>query len=190
MTAPSSQQITQLLADWSNGDQSALERLTPFVYEELRRMAHRYMRQERPGQTLQTTALVHEAYLRLVDHQKIQWQARAHFFAIAATLMRRILIDHARERQRQKRGGDALRVTLAEAVAASAPPLWDLLALDEALTKLEAVAPRKSRVVELRCIVGLSNEEIAEIVGVSPNTVIEDWKFARAWLRRELSNTA
>jgi RNA polymerase sigma factor (TIGR02999 family) len=183
----SPQQITQLLVDWSNGDRAALDQLLPLVYEELRRLAHHYMRGERDGHTLQTTDLVHEAYLRLADYQNIQWQQRAHFFAVAAQLMRRILVEHARSRQRLKRGGNARKVSLQEATVVSPERSLEWLALDEALTKLSACDLRKGQVVEMRVFGGLSNEEIAEVLKIAPNTVTRDWNFAEAWLRRELS---
>lgn len=183
---PPSRQITRLLADWSNGNQAALEQLMPLVYEELRRLARHYMRHERAGHTLQTTDLVHEAYLRLADYDRMRWQDRAHFFAVAAQLMRRILVDHARTRQRFKRGGGAVMVSLGAEGVMSPQRSEDLLALDEALTRLAALDPRKSRVVELRLFGGLDNEEVAEVLKVSANTVIRDWKMAMAWLRREL----
>lgn len=160
----------------------------PLVYEELRRLAHSYMRGERPGHTLQTTALVNEAYLRLADYRGIRRQERAHFFAIAARLMRRILIDHARTRARQKRGGGALRLALDEAAVLSPERSRELLALDEALSRLAKLDPRKSRVVELRFFGGLYNDEIAELLDVSVKTVTRDWQMAEAWLRRELFN--
>ncbi|HEX8087788.1 MAG TPA: sigma-70 family RNA polymerase sigma factor [Blastocatellia bacterium] len=179
-------QITRLLDDWSKGDQAALEQLLPIVYEELRRLAHHYMRKERAGHTLQTTALVHEAYLRLADYDRMRWQDRAHFFAVAAQLMRRILVDYARTRQRLKRGGGAVRVSLGAEGVMSPQRSQELLALDEALTRLAALDQRKSRVVELRLFGGLDNNEVAEVLKVSPNTVVRDWKMATAWLRREL----
>ena len=188
MSAPSPPQITQLLAEWSNGDQSALEQIIPLVYEELRRLAHHYMRNERPDHTLQTTALVHEAYLRLADYQHIGWQERAHFFAVAAQLMRRILVEHARAHQRVKRGGGAVKVSLDEGAVLSTERSKELLALDEALIRLADIDPRKSRVVEMRFFGGLSNKEMAEVLKISPNTVTRDWNMAEAWLRRELSN--
>ena len=187
MAEPSSQQITELLVDWSNGDQSALDKLLPLVYEELRRLARHYMRRERPGQTLQTTALVNEAYLRLVDYKKTQCHKRAHFFAIAAQVMRRILIERARARGRDKRGGGARRVPLDELMISSEDHRLELLALDEALTKLASIDPRKAQVVEMRFFGGLSNKEISEVLHISPNAVIRDWNFAEAWLRREMA---
>jgi RNA polymerase sigma-70 factor (ECF subfamily) len=180
-------EITPLLIDWSNGSQKALERLFPLVYEELRRLAHRYMRREHPGHSLQTTAVVHEAYLRLIDQKNVQWQNRAHFFAIAAQMMRRILITHAQSHAYAKRGGGALKVSLDEAAILSQERAGELLALDEALKSLNAIDPRRSQVVELRFFGGLSNEEIAEVLKISPNTVTRDWNVAKAWLYREMS---
>ncbi len=186
MTDSSRRQITQLLVDWSNGDQAALDRLMPLVYEELRRLARHYMRNERAGHTLQTTALVNEAYLRLADYKQIQWRERAHFFAIAAQIMRRILVEHARAHNRAKRDGGAIKVPLDEVAVLSQQRGRELIALDDALTNLAASHPRKCRVVEMRYFAGLNNEEIAEVLGVKPNTVIRDWTFAKAWLHREL----
>jgi RNA polymerase sigma factor (TIGR02999 family) len=186
MQTPPPQQISQLLVDWSNGDQSARDELIPLVYQELRRLAHHYMSNEREGHTLQTTALVHEAYIRLVDYERIQWQTRAHFFAIAAQVMRRILVEHARARQRDKRGGGAIRVTLEGVATVSSRPSLDWIALDEAMTRLAAFDPRKSRVFEMRYFGGLSNEEVARVLEIHPNTVTRDWKAAEAYLRREL----
>jgi RNA polymerase sigma factor (TIGR02999 family) len=183
---PSSHNITHLLHEWSAGDQRALEELTPLVYEELRKQATRYLRRERPGHTLQTTALIHEAYLRLVDARDVDWQSRAHFFAIAANLMRRILVDHARRRDAGKRGGDQVRLPLDEALAVADETDVDLLAIDEALDRLAAIDPQQARVVELRFFSGLSVEETAMALGVSPKTVKRDWAVARAWLRREI----
>jgi RNA polymerase sigma-70 factor (ECF subfamily) len=190
MTTPSAspQQVTQLLIDWSRGDQAALDSLMPLVYEELRRIAHRYMRKERAGHTLQTTALINEAYLRLIEQQRVQWQSRAHFFAIAAQLMRRILVDYARNHGRAKRGGDALRVSLNEAAVASEERAAELIALDDALQRLADFDQRKSQVVELRFFGGLSIEETAEVLNVTPMTVVRDWKTAKAWLHREISH--
>jgi RNA polymerase sigma factor (TIGR02999 family) len=183
-----SHNISHLLQEWSAGDQRALEELTPLVYEELRQRAARYLRRERPGHTLQTTALIHEAYLRLVDAKDVQWQGRAHFFAIAANLMRRILVDHARRRNADKRGGSFIRVPLDEAVAVAVAKEVDvdLLAIDEALDRLAAIDPQQARVIELRFFSGLSVEETAEALGVSLKTVKRDWSMARAWLRREI----
>jgi RNA polymerase sigma-70 factor, ECF subfamily len=183
----SSQNITRLLLDWRNGDQTALDRLMPLVYEELRRMANHYMRNERRGHTLQTSALVNEAYLRLVDHENIEWQNRAHFFGVAAQAMRRILVDHARSRNYQKRGGGAQQVSLDEAMTLAEDRAAELLALDEALQELAKMDERKSRVVELRYFGGLSLEETAEALGVSVPTVTRDWSTAKAWLMREMT---
>jgi RNA polymerase sigma factor (TIGR02999 family) len=183
---PLSHNITHILKEWNAGDAQALDRLTPLVYEELRRQATRYVRQERPGHTLQATALIHEAYLRLVDAKDVNWQSRAHFFAIAANLMRRILVDHARRRDAEKRGGSAIRLTLDDAVAAAGENEVDLLAIDEALDRLAAIDTQQARVVELRFFSGLSVEETAAALGVSPKTVKRDWSVARAWLRREI----
>ena len=181
-----SHNISHLLKEWNAGDREALDRLTPLVYEELRRQAAHYLRRERPGHTLQTTALIHEAYLRLVDAQDVRWQGRAHFFAIAANLMRRILVDHARRRDADKRGGSQVRVQLDEALAVAEETEVDLLAIDEALNKLAAIDEQQARVVELRFFSGLSVEETAAALGVSPKTVKRDWSVARAWLRREI----
>lgn len=186
MTPPP--QLTELLIAWSDGDDSALEQLMPLVYKELRRLAHSRMRGERTGHTLQTTALVNEAYLRLADYRGVRGQGRIQFFALAARLMRRILVDHARTRGRRKRGGHALRVALDESAALSPERSPQLLALDEALSRLTEIDPRKSRVVEMRFFGGLNNEEIAEALKVSVKTVTRDWQMAEAWLRRELMN--
>lgn len=190
MTTPSPQEVTALLVDWSKGDQAALDKLTPFVYEELHRLAHHYMSLERAGHTLQTTALINEAYLRLIDQQNVRWQNRAHFFGIAAQLMRRILVDHARNHARAKRGGDARKVSLDEAALVSEGRAAELVALDDALKSLAAIDPRKNQLVELRFFGGLSIEETAEVMKVSPRTVEREWNMAKAWLRREISNEA
>jgi RNA polymerase sigma factor (TIGR02999 family) len=189
--SPAGRDVTQLLVNWSNGDRAALEQLTPLVYDELRRLAGRYMRRERPGQTLQSTELVHEAYLRLIDQRSVHWQNRAHFFGIAAQMIRRILVDHARSRHARKRGGTACRVTLDEGVAA-APERHDLdlVALDEALNSLAAIDPQQGRIVEMRFFAGLSIEETAAALNISPATVKRDWTMARAWLFRELGGRA
>ncbi len=181
-------EITALLVDWGNGDQSALEKLLPLVERELHRLAHSYMRRENPDHTLQTTALINETYLRLVDQRKVEWQNRAHFFGIAAQIMRRILLNYARDQNRQKRGGKAIHVSLSEAMVMPAEKDRELMALNDALNRLEAVDPRKSKVVELRYFGGLSVEEAAEVLGISPITVMRDWQFAKAWLARELLN--
>jgi len=184
----SKQEVTQLLVAWSQGDQAAFERLMPLVYEELRRVARRYMRRERAGHTLQTTAVVNEAYLRLIDASQVQWQNRAHFFAVSAQLMRRILVDYARAHSYIKRGGGASHVPLEEAAVFSAERAPDMVALDDALKSLAVMDQRKCRVVELRFFGGLSVEETAEALKVSPRTVLNDWNLAKAWLLRELSN--
>jgi RNA polymerase sigma-70 factor, ECF subfamily len=183
------QEITQLLLAWSDGDQAALERLTSLVYEELRRLAKRYLGREGPGHTLQTTALINEAYLQLINAKQVRWQNRAHFFAVSAQIMRRILVDFARGRGRLKRGGGAQRVSLDEALVVSPERGADLLALDEALGRLERLNARQSRVVELRYFGGLNEKEIAEALKVSLRTVQSDWRLARTWLYRELSRT-
>jgi RNA polymerase sigma factor (TIGR02999 family) len=182
------QEVTQLLVDWGNGNQAALDRLMPVVYTELRQLAHRYMRRERPGHTMQTTALIHEAYLRLVDQNQVRWQHQAHFFGIAARLMRQILIEHARSRTRAKRGGGVGTISLDEAAIVSQARATALLALDDALERLATIDPRKSQVVELRFFGGLSVEEAAQVLNIAPNTVLRDWRMAKAWLRREISN--
>ena len=183
---PSPLEVTRLLVAWSNGDRAALDELTPLVYEELRGLAHRYMSRERPGHTLQTSALVNEAFIRLVDQREVRWQSRAHFFAIAAQMMRRILVDYARRRGYAKRGGEALRVPLDEAVIVSEERAAEVVALDDALTSLAEIDSRRSRIVELRFFGGLSIDETAEVLGVSPGTVMRDWTLAKAWLRREI----
>ncbi len=179
-------EVTRLLEDLSSGHQKAADQLIPLVYEGLRQLAGRYLSQERPGHTLQPTALVHEAYLQLVDQRQVRWQNRAHFFGVAATLMRRILMEHARNRQAAKRGGSAQKVSLDEAAALPLRQDVDLLALDDALTSLTALDARQSRVVELRFFGGLTVEEIGEVLGVSPTTVKREWRLAKAWLAREL----
>ena len=184
---PSPREVTQLLHAWSQGDQSALEKLLPLVYNELHRLARRYMVREGAGHTLQTTALVNEAYLRLVDVTGVEWQNRAHFFAVSAQVMRRILVDFARSRKYQKRGGGARRVTFDEALDVSAEQDADLVALDDAMKTLASVDERKSKVVELRFFGGLSVEETAHVLNVSPDTVMRDWKMAKVWLLREMS---
>ena len=177
--------ISQLLADWANRDPAAREQLVPIVYEELRRLAHHYMRGERAGHTLQTTALVNEVYLRLAGIDALRWRDRAHFFAMAATLMRRVLVDYARQRGREKRGA-GVAVTSLDENAVAAQPAVDIVALDEALERLAAVDPQQSRVVELRFFAGLSVEETAEALGISPATVKRDWATAKLWLFNEL----
>jgi RNA polymerase sigma factor (TIGR02999 family) len=178
--------VTQLLVAWGRGEEAALEHLVPLVEAELHRIANRCMRGERMGHTLQATALVNEAYVRLVDVRRIQWQDRAHFLSMSARLMRRVLVDHARTRGYQKRGGGALRVTLVEGLAVSNAPGCDLVALDDALTALAAFDERKSRIVELRFFAGLTVRETASVLEVSVDTVMRDWKLAKAWLLREL----
>lgn len=187
MAQPSVEEITRLLVAWGQGDQTALERLMPLVYEELRRLARRHMNRQRPGHTLQTTALVNEAYLRLIDASQVQWQNRAHFFAVSAQLMRRILVDFARSRKSLKRGGEARQVTLDDSLEVLSERGADLIALDDALNTLGAMNPRQSQIVELRYFGGLSEEEIAEALKISPRTVRREWSLARAWLYRELS---
>jgi len=179
--------ITQLLQAWSEGDERALEKLIPLVYRELHRMAQRYMAHQSPGHTLQTTALVNEAYLRLVDAGKMNFKNRAHFFGVSAQVMRSILVDFARRQGSQKRGGEVQRVSLEESMVVYGERGADLVALDDALRALAAIDPRRSRVVELRFFGGLSVEETAEVLRVSPETVLRDWKVAKAWLGREMS---
>jgi RNA polymerase sigma factor (TIGR02999 family) len=181
------QEITQLLLAWGSGDERALEELMPLVYDELRKVAARHMRRQTPGHTLQTTALVNEAYLRLIDASKVRWQNRAHFFAVSAQLMRRILVDFARQRQNLKRGGGAQQISLDEALAVAPERGADLLALDEALDRLAALNARQARLVELRYFGGLSEEETAEALKISLRTVQRDWNLARLWLYRELN---
>lgn len=187
MATSSQEQVTELLLAWGQGDELALERLVPLVYGELHRLAHRYLGGERPGHMLQTTALVNEAYLRLVDSRRVQWQNRAHFFAVSAQLMRRVLVDFARSRNYQKRGGDAVQVSLHEELAGSTERGTNLVALDDALNAMATTDERASRVVELRFFGGLSIEETAEVLKISPETVKRDWNWAKAWLLRELS---
>src|SRR5437773_9147830 len=188
MATPSPQEVTRLLLDWSKGDQAALDRLMPLVDRELHRLAHHYMRQEKPGHTLQTTALVNEAYLKLIDQRDAQWKNRAHFFALSAQLMRRILVDHARSRQYAKRGGGDQRIVFDEALVVSSEKGADLVALDEALSKLTSIDPRKGKVVELRFFGGLSVEETAEALQISAVTVMREWSMAKAWLYNSLKN--
>ena len=183
---PATHEVTEMLQAWCDGDRDALERLTPLVHAELRRLARRYMSRERPGHTLQTTALVNEAYERLIDWKNVRWQNRAHFFGVSANLMRRILVDYARARPREE-GREVRRVSLAEAGAVPGGRDADLVALDEALDALAEIDPRKARVVELRFFGGLSVEETAEVLGVAPITVTREWNKAKLWLHRELS---
>ena len=180
--------LTGLLLEWRHGDKAALETLTPLVYDELRRIAHRYVRREREGHTLQTTALVNEAFVRLAGAEKIAWQNRTHFFAVTAQVMRHILIDHARRRHYTKHGGQARQVALEDAAAMSRQRAAELVMLDEALEELAKLDPRKSRVVELRYFGGLSLEETAEVLQVSPMTVRRDWRAAKAWLFRRMKD--
>jgi RNA polymerase sigma factor (TIGR02999 family) len=187
MTRPSPKDVTQLLLAWSDGDRAALDQLIPVVYDELRRRAHRYMRRERPDHTLQTTALVNEVYLRLIDQPKVSWQNRAHFFAICAKLMRQILVNYAHRRQYGKREGEARQVSLDEAAVVSSERAAELIAVDEALMSLEAVDPRQSRIVEMRFFGGLTIEETAEVMHVSHATVEREWNAARAWLYCEIA---
>lgn len=187
MDLPSNHEVTSLLKAWSSGDEQALQRLTPLVYRQLHQVARRYMAGERSGHTLQTTALVNEVYLRLVDCGRVNWQDRAHFFAMSAQLMRRILIDFARSRDYLKRGGAIPHISLEEAPSVCEEPDVNLVALDDALKALAAVDERKSKVVELKFFGGLNAEETAEVLRVSSDTVMRDWKFAKIWLLRELS---
>ena len=187
MAQASREEITGLLRAWSDGNQAALDKLAPLVYKELHRLAKRYVGHERVGHTLQTSDLVNEAYLRLVDAHGVHWQNRAHFFAVSAQIMRRILVDFARSRQNLKRGGGARQVTLEESLAVSPESGIDLLSLDEALKGLAVLNQRQSQVVELRYFGGLNEAEVAEVLKVSPRTVRHDWSMARAWLYRELS---
>ena len=187
---PHQHEITELLAEWREGNQSALDQLYPLVYDELHRLARRYMSRERKGHTLQTTALINEAYVRLVDQKNVQWANRSHFFAISAQIMRRILIDHARRHAYAKRGGGARPVSLEEAATVVPDQSEGLLRLDEALKSLAEMDPRRSQVVELRYFGGLNNEEIAGVLHISENTVTRDWNMARAWLYQQLAGNA
>jgi RNA polymerase sigma factor (TIGR02999 family) len=183
-----SHQVTQLLVEWNNGNQAAAEKLMPLVYEELHRLAHQYMSRERPGHTLQTSALINEAYLRLIDQKEVHWKNRAHFFGIAAQLMRRILVDYARRRRYQKRGGEVRQVEFDEAMIVSQERAADVIALDDALKSLAEFDERKSQIVELRFFGGLSIEETAQVLDVSPGTVMRDWTLAKAWLRKAITS--
>ena len=187
---PPQHHITQLLAEWSDGNQSALDELYPLVYDELHRLARRYMSREKKGHTLQTTALINEAYVRLVDQKNVQWANRSHFFAISAQIMRRILIDHARRHAYAKRGGGAQQVSLEEIAIVAREQSSEILRLDEALKILGKMDPRRCQVVELMYFGGLSNEEIAGVLKVSENTVTRDWNLARAWLHQQLTGSA
>lgn len=182
-------EITEQLIAWSNGDAAALDKLIPVVYQELRRMADQYLRREDLSHSLQPTALVHEAYLRLIDQTKVEWQNRAHFFGVAAQMMRRILIDHAKTKHRLKRGGTAIKVSLDENVNISQERATELIALDDALQELAQMDERKSRIVELRYFGGLSVDETAQVLGVSDKTVMRDWNLAKAWLYQQLTQT-
>jgi RNA polymerase sigma factor (TIGR02999 family) len=179
--------ITQLLVEWSEGDRAALDQLMPLVYDELRRLARSYLRRERPDHTLQATALVHEAYMRLVDQHSVSWQNRAHFFGIASQMMRRILVNHALARETAKRGGDAERLPLDTAIVVDAKREINLIALDDALKELETADARQGRIVELRFFGGLSIEETAEVLKLSPATIKREWSTAKLWLRRQIA---
>ena len=189
MPTPLSEDITRLLGDWSNGDQAALDELIPLVYDELRRLAARYMRRESQGHTLQTSALINEAYLRLIDQKNVQLQNRAHFFGFASQLMRHILVDHARSRSRIKRGGGVQMVSLAEQAVIS-NDVAEVIALDDALKNLAEMDPRKAQIVEMKFFGGLTNEEVAEVLKVTSRTVEREWRKAKAWLHRAISKTA
>ena len=182
-------QVTQLLVAWGNGDQAALDQLMPLVYSELHRLAHRHIKKERPGHTLQTSALLNEAFLRLVDQRDVHWHGRAHFFSLAAQMMRRILVDYARSRRYAKRGGDAQQVSFNEELLVFRQLSLDVVEVHEALNELATIDERKSKVVELKFFGGLSNEETAEVLGVSPGTVMRDWTLAKAWLRLAMKRT-
>ena len=186
MAALSPREVSRLLVDWGNGDQAALDELIPLVHDELRRLAGRYMRRENQGHTLQTSALVNEAYMRLVDQKSVQWQNRAHFFGVAAQLMRRILVDHARSRSRVKRGGGVQMVSLADQAVVSKEAA-DVIALDDALTNLAEMDPRKSQIVEMKFFGGLTTEEVAEVLKITTRTVEREWRKARAWLNRAIT---
>jgi RNA polymerase sigma factor (TIGR02999 family) len=182
----SSSSVSQLLIAWGKGDDTALAQLTPLVYDELHRLARRYMRRENPGHTLQTSALVNEAYLKLIDQKDVHWQNRSHFFGIAAQLMRRILVDHARSHGRQKRGGHAQRLSLDATAIMSKERVVDLVAIDEALSNLAKFDPQKSRIVEMKFFGGLTNDEVAECLNVSARTIEREWRKAKAWLKSAL----
>lgn len=188
MTESQSHQVTQLLIKWSNGDKAALDKLMPLIHEELRRLAHQYMSRERSGHTLQTSALVNEAYIRLVNRKGVQWQNRAHFFAIAANSMRSILVDHARSHAYAKRGGGAHKITLDDGLIVSQERAAEVVALDDVLKQLADIDPQQSRIVELRFFGGLTIEETAEVVQLSPATIKREWNIAKAWLYHQLSN--
>jgi RNA polymerase sigma factor (TIGR02999 family) len=186
-TEVSSENLTQLLVNWSNGDTQALEKLTPLVYRDLHRLAQHYLRFESPNHTLQSTALVNEAYLRLIDQRNVRWQNRAHFFGISAQLIRRILVDYARARKAGKRGGEAAKIQIDESIAAGEEQDLDLVVLDDCLKALTDVDSQQARVVELRFFAGLTVEETAEVMRISPTTVKREWRLARAWLHREIA---
>jgi RNA polymerase sigma-70 factor (ECF subfamily) len=188
MKSFSSKNITELILAWGNGDKEAINQLIPLIYSELHRLAARYMRRENAGHTLQTTALVNEAYCKLVDQKNVQWQNRAHFFGIAAQAMRRILVDHARSRSRLKRGGDAKKISLDESALIPQPEVKELISLDDALTRLAQFDPQKSRIVEMKFFGGLSMEEIAEVEKVSKSTIEREWRKAKAWLYHEIQS--
>src|SRR5881398_1220850 len=188
MTQSSTHDVTELLIEWSNGDKAALDKLMPLIQQELRRLAHHYMSHERPGHTLQTTALVNEAYLRLVNRKDVHWQNPTHFFAIAATLMRSILVDHARSHSYAKRGGGARKIALDEAVIISEERAAEVVALDEALGQLAEIDPRQSRIVEMRFFAGLTIEETAEVLSLSPATIKREWSTAKAWSTSAVSS--
>ena len=187
VTIATRQEVTQVLLDWNRAEGNAAERLIPLVYDELRRLARQYLQRERSDHTLQATGLVHEAYLRLVDQNSVTWQNRAHFFGVAAQAMRRILVDHARSRRAEKRGGDCEKLEFDEELLPSAERAVDLIALDDALRDLEKLDARQSQIVELRFFGGLTNEEIAEALDISPRTIKREWRLAKAWLRRHIS---
>jgi RNA polymerase sigma-70 factor, ECF subfamily len=189
MTQPEKERLTQLLVDWSNGDKTALDKLMPLIDQELRRLAHQYMRRERRGHTLQTTALVNEAYLRLVNRKNVQWQNRAHFFAIAANLMRTILVDHARSHASEKRGGGIRPLALDDALVVSEERAAEVVALDLALQELTVMDPQQGQIVELRFFGGLTIEETAEVLHLSAATIKREWVTAKAWLYQQLSNS-
>lgn len=184
----SQEEVTQLLQEWRQGDQAALDKLMPLVYTELRRLAHMYMAREKPGHTLRTTALVNEAYLRLVGLNRVQWQDRVHFFAVSASMMRRVLVEFARSRRSRKRGGEIRKVELDEAAIPCVRPDADLIALNEALNALAIIDPREEKVVELRFFGGLTVDETAEVLGISDKTVMREWELARVWLLHELKH--
>jgi len=188
--SPSSGTISKLLVEWRDGDKTALDRLVPLVYRELRRLAGYYMRRQRADHTLQTSALINEAYLRLIDHKNMRWENRAHFYAVAAQAMRRILVDHARSRSYAKRGGGVLKVSFDEAVIGAEERGAELIALDDALKDLDLIDPRKCQIVEMRYFGGLSVDETAEALGVSPVTVMRDWRSAKGWLLRAITKSA